>query len=122
MNKLGDAMYDGRGMVKKNEAGAVRCYKTAAELGNADGCYSYGWCLRHGVGVRENDAEAVKWLKISADKGNNNACYSYGLCCEEGAGTGIKNKREALSYYRKAAYAGHAEAMQRYLLLSDREE
>ena len=122
MNKLGDAMYDGRGMVKKNEAGAVRCYKTAAELGNADACYSYGWCLRHGVGVRENDAEAVKWLKISADKGNNNACYSYGLCCEEGAGTGIKNKREALSYYRKAAYAGHAEAMQRYILLSDREE
>ena len=122
MNKLGDAMYDGRGMVKKNEASAVRCYKIAAELGNADACYSYGWCLRHGVGVRENDAEAAKWLKISADKGNNNACYSYGLCCEEGAGTGIKNKREALSYYRKAAYSGHAEAMQRYILLSEREK
>ena len=122
MNKLGDAMYYGTATVKKNEEGAVRCYRFAAELGNVEACYSYGWCLRHGVGVKEDDVEAVKWLKISADKGNNNACYSYGLCCEEGAGTGVKNKREALSYYRRAAYSGHVDAMQRYKLLSDKED
>lgn len=122
MNKLGDAMFDGRGMVKKNESAAARCYRTAAELGDTEACYSYGWCLRHGVGVRENDVEAVKWLKLAADRGNNNAAYSYGLCCEEGAGTGIKNKREALTYYRKAAASGHAEAAQRYVLLSERDD
>lgn len=119
MNKLGDAMFDGNGMVSKNESAAAKCYKTAAQLGNTEACYSYGWCLRHGVGVRENGLEAVKWLKLAADKGNSNAAYSYGLCCEEGYGTGIKNKREALSYYRKAAASGHTDAAQRYILISE---
>lgn len=122
MNKLGDALFDGKAMVKKNEGFAARCYKISAVLGHIDACYSYGWCLRHGVGVRENDSEAVKWLKMSADMGNPNAAYSYGLCCEEGAGTGIKNRRDALSYYRKAAAAGHVEAAQRYVTLSERDE
>ena len=121
MNKLGDAMYDGKSMVKKNEAAAARCYKIAAELGNTDACYNYGWCLRHGVGVPENDAESIKWLKFAADKGNSNAAYSYGLCCEEGAGSGVKNKREALFYYRIAAAAGHAEAAKRYMMLTSKE-
>ncbi len=121
LNKLGDTFFDGKSL-KKNQVAAARCYKTAAELGNTDACYSYGWCLRHGVGVRENDREAVKWLKTAADRGNVNACYSYGLCCEEGAGTGIKNRREALTYYRKAAAAGHSDASKRYVLLSEGDE
>lgn len=122
LNKLGDAFFDGKGMLKKNEAAAARCYKMSAELGHIDAAYSYGWCLRHGAGVKENDTEAAKWLKMSADAGNANAAYSYGLCCEEGAGTGIKNRRDALSYYRKAAASGHADAAQRYILLSERDE
>ena len=118
INKLGDSYFDGKALVKKNEATAARCYKIAAELGDIDAAYSYGWCLRHGVGVTENNLEAIKWLKSAADRGNINAAYSYGLCCEEGAGTGIKNKRDARSYYRKAAAAGHIEAAKRYMSLS----
>ena len=118
INKLGDSYFDGKALVKKNEATAARCYKIAAELGDIDASYSYGWCLRHGVGVTENNLEAIKWLKSAADRGNINAAYSYGLCCEEGAGTGIKNKRDARSYYRKAAAAGHIEAAKRYMALS----
>ena len=121
MNKLGDAFFDGKGMLKKNQPAAVRCYKISAELGNVDAAYSYGWCLRHGAGVRENAIEAIKWLKLAADKGNANAAYSYGLCCEEGAGTGVKNRRDALTYYRKAAALGHAEASARFTALSERE-
>ena len=122
LNKLGNALFDGTGMTAKNESAAARCYKMAAEIGNNDARYSYGWCLRHGVGVRENNAEAVKWLKLAADKGNSNAAYSYGLCCEEGSETGIKNRREALRYYRMAAAQGHPEAAQRYVKLADDEE
>ncbi len=118
MNRLGDSYFDGKTLVNKNITAAVRCYKIAAEYGNADACYSYGWCLRHGVGITENDSESLKWLKLGADKGNVHAAYSYGLCCEEGAGTGIKNLREARSYYRKAAVAGHTEAGKRYMALS----
>jgi hypothetical protein len=118
MNKLGDTYFDGKALLQKNEVAAARCYRIAAEIGNVDASYSYGWCLRHGVGVSENDAEAIKWLKSAADRGNVNAAYSYGLCCEEGSGTGIKNKREARSYYRKAASAGHIEAARRYMALS----
>ena len=71
-------MYGGSGSVTKNQSAAVKCYQIAANLGNNDAAYSYGWCLRHGVGIRENAKEAVKWLKLSADKGNANAAYSYG--------------------------------------------
>lgn len=122
VNKLGDAYYDGKMLLKKNKINAAACYKIASELGNVDACYSYGWCLRHGVGVHENDAEAVKWLKLAADKGNVNAAFSYALCCEKGSGTGIKNKSEARSYYRKAASAGHVEAAKRFVLLSKQDE
>ena len=120
MNKLGDSYFDGKSLVKKNEVAAARCYKIAAGIGDVDAAYSYGWCLRHGVGLNENDTEAVKWLKLAADKGNVNAAYSYGLCCEEGSGTGIKNRRDARSYYRKAAAAGHIEAAKRYMALSEK--
>lgn len=122
MNKLGNAFFDGKGMVGKNQSAAVRCYKRSAELGHIDGAYNYGWCLRHGTGVKENDIEAVRWLKSSADRGNANAAYSYGLCCEEGAGTGIKNRRDALEYYRKAAASGHTDAANRYIMLSERDD
>ena len=122
MYKLGDAFFDGKGLLKKNEEASARCYKFSAELGMVDACYSYGWCLRHGVGTDENDAEAVKWLKLAADRGNADAAYSYGLCCEEGAGMGIKNKREAMYYYRVAAASGHNGAARRYVALSSRGE
>ncbi len=121
MNKLGDAFFDGKALLKKNQPAAVRCYKIAANLGHINAAYSYGWCLRHGAGVHENATEAVRWLKLAADKGNANAAYSYGLCCEEGAGTGIKNRRDALTYYRKAAALGHSDAANRYVTLSERE-
>ena len=122
MNKLGDTFFDGKSSLKKNDEAAARCYRYAAELGHTDACYSYGWCLRHGVGVHENDAEAAKWLKMAADKGNSDAAYSYALCCEEGSGTGVKNKREAIYYYRMAAGLGHVDAARRFLKLSKAEE
>ena len=59
---------------------------------------------------------------MAADKGNGNAAYSYGLCCEEGSATGVKNKREALYYYRLAAGSGHIEAAKRYLALTERNQ
>ncbi len=122
MNKLGDTFFDGKNTLRKNEAAAARCYRSAAEFGSVEAAYSYGWCLRHGVGVRENDTEASKWLKMAADRGNINAAYSYGLCCEEGSSTGIKNKREAMYYYRMASSAGHSEATQRFIMLSEHDD
>ncbi len=119
MYKLGDAFYDGKGLLKKNDVASINCYKVSAELGMVDACYSYGWCLRHGVGAEVNDVEAVKWLKLAADRGNSGAAYSYGLCCEEGAGTGVKNKREAMYYYRIAAASGNNDAAKRYIELSN---
>ncbi len=122
LNKLGNCYFTGvTGVFKKDESAAVRCFKLAAELGNSSGMYSYGWCLRHGKGIIENNVEAAKWLKMSADKGNNNAAFSYGLCCEEGCVTGVKNRREALMYYKKAANAGHIEAGKRYVAIFEKD-
>lgn len=115
MNKLGDTWYDGKPLLAKNDRAAVKCYRIAAQLGNANAAYSLGWCLRHGVGVAVDDVEAAKWLKKSADLGNAHAAYSYGLCCEEGSGMELPNLREAATYYRKAAAAGHIEAKKRHL-------
>ncbi len=115
MNKLGDTWYEGKPLLAKNDRAAVKCYRIAANLGNANAAYSLGWCLRHGVGAAVNDVEAAKWLKKSADLGNPHAAYSYGLCCEEGSGMEIPNMREAATYYRKAAAAGHTEARKRHL-------
>lgn len=115
MNKLGDTWYEGKPLLAKNDRAAVKCYRIAANLGNANAAYSLGWCLRHGVGAAVNDVEAAKWLKKAADLGNVHAAYSYGLCCEEGSGMELPNMREAATYYRKAAAAGHTEARKRHL-------
>ena len=114
MNKLGNAFFDGAAALKKDENAAARCYKIAAELGHIDASYNYGWCLRHGVGVYENDSEAAVWLKIAADKGHIPAAYSYALSCEEGSATGVKNKREAIYYYRIAAQTGYKDSKKRF--------
>ncbi len=115
MNKLGDTWYEGKPLLSKNDRAAVKCYRIAANLGNSNAAYSLGWCLRHGVGAVVNDVEAAKWLKKAADLGNPHAAYSYGLCCEEGSGMELPNLREAATYYRKAAAAGHVEAKKRHL-------
>ena len=120
MNKLGDAWYEGKPLLSKNDRAALKCYKIAAELGDADASYSLGWCKRHGVGTKVDDIEAAKWLKKAADMGNVHAMYSYGLCCEEGSGMDHPNLRDAASYYRKAAAAGHIEAAKRYMALSEK--
>lgn len=117
MNNLGNSFYYGKSYLKKDNSACARCYEISANMNNLDAMYNYGWCLRHGYGIRENDILAAKWLKKAADLGNANAAYSYGLCCEEGAGTGIKNKREAVSYYRRAAEMGHRAAEERYYSL-----
>lgn len=118
MNKLGDMYFDGKGLTEKDDSAALRCYRISAIMGNVTGKYNLGWCLRHGKGCKENPKEAAKWLKEAADAGNPHAAYSYGLCCEEGSSGSVKNIREALAYYRKAAVAGHTDATKRYELLS----
>ncbi len=120
MNKLGDTWYEGKPLLSKNDRAAIKCYRISAEMGQADAAYSLGWCLRHGVGTKVDDIEAAKWLKRSADKGNPYAAYSYGLCCEEGSGMEHPNLRDAVTYYRKAAAAGHADAKKRYLKIVER--
>ena len=118
INKLGDSWYQGDHLLRKNDSAALRCYRIAAKLGQSDAAYSLGWCLRHGVGTKVDDVEAAKWLKKSADSGNPYAAYSYGLCCEEGSGMEHPNLREAATYYRIAAAAGHADAKKRHLKIT----
>lgn len=120
MNKLGDAWYDGKPILSKNDRVALKCYRIAAKMGQNDAAYNLGWCLRHGVGGKVDDVEASKWLKKSADNGNAHAAYSYGLCCEEGSGMDHPNIRDAATYYRKAAALGHIEAKKRYAKMSEK--
>lgn len=54
-------------------AQAVKWYKTAAELKNADSMYCLGICYEHGLGVVPNYAQAIEWYKRAVELGFDEA-------------------------------------------------
>ena len=89
---------------------AVPLIKKAAELGNAEAQYNYGYCFQEGFEVDKNDSIANIWLLKSANQGWINAqfkiAYSYAT------GRGIeKNKDEAFFWSLKCAQQHDPECM-----------
>ena len=50
----------------------------AAEQGNSNSQYSYGWCYEMGKGVEQDDAKALKWFQKAAEQGQTDALYHLG--------------------------------------------
>ena len=92
---------------------AVKCFKIAAKGGNVAANYSLGWCEKHGKGTPKDAEKAVKHLKFAADAGHPHACFSLGECYETGEGVPLRNVREAIALYKKAAAKGHAGAVKK---------
>ena len=104
-------MYEvGRG-VTQNDAEAVSWYRKAAEQGNASGQLSLGSMYAIGRGVTQNYAGAVSWFRKSAEQGNADAQYHLGLMYENIRG--IKDKKEAIRWYKKAADQKNEKAVNR---------
>ena len=73
----------------------AKCYKAAAELGNADAQFGFGMCNQYGTGVKENVQQALVWYKKAAAQGYD-ANFQLGECYVQ-----MKNYTEALKWYRK---------------------
>lgn len=96
-----------------NETEALKWYKKAAALGDADGMYNAGYLYFFGHSRNdefpENKPAAVLWFKKAAEKGHARAQYYLGLCYYEGMGT-PKNIPMALQWWKKAAKQNQSEA------------
>ena len=112
VNHMGDLWFFGQDL-PKDAARAVNCFRIAAKGGNVAANYSLGWCEKHGRGTPQNAEKAVKHLKVAADAGHPHACFSLAECYETGDGVAMRNEREAISLYKKAAAKGHAGAIKK---------
>lgn len=81
---------------------AVPLLKQAAELGNAEAQYNFGYCYQAGVVVEQNQEKAVEWYLKSAEQGFNDALYQ--LMMAYGNGNGVEqDPKKAFSYALKCA-------------------
>ena len=80
----------------------------AAEQGNAEAQFAYGYCLSHGKNITENKTEAVKWLKKSADQGFPMAQAELGSCYYFGHGVS-QDKEKGISLIKQAIQNGFTE-------------
>jgi len=80
-------------------------YREAANRGDADAQYNYGWCYYEGNGVPLNYEHAFMWFKKSAEQGNAAAQNKLGWCYLTGDGV-TKDDKQAFEWWKKSAYQG----------------
>lgn len=93
-----------------DHAGAVRCFRAAAEAGSDEALAMLGLCLLEGLGVAADPVRARELLERAAAKGSRTARFQLGRALVTGRG-GPVDERRGLAAYLSAAALGHAEAM-----------
>jgi TPR repeat protein len=88
---------------------AARCFREAAERGNADGQNDLGVMYRDGQGVEKDYTKAAEWFRRAAEQGNVEAQNNLGWAYRNGQGVG-QDYGEAARWLRKAAEQSHAAA------------
>lgn len=63
-------MYDKGDGVEQSYENAVKCFRLAAEQGNAQAQWHLGDSYSEGHGVPQDYEEAVKWILLAAEQGN----------------------------------------------------
>jgi hypothetical protein len=91
---------------------AMRWFRKAADLGNADAMMGMSWMYGNGRSVPQDDTEAMRWKKMSAANGNTIAMWLVGADYENGKGV-PQDYTEAMRWYKKSADNGDADAMGR---------
>ncbi|GES93439.1 kinase-like domain-containing protein [Rhizophagus clarus] len=81
---------------------AFELYQKAADLENATGINSLGYCYQHGIGTDIDEKKAFKLYQEAADLENATGINSLGYCYQHGIGTDV-NKKKAFELYQKAA-------------------
>ena len=120
--EIANDYYWGKNGKTKDYDQAVKWYRKAAEMGNADAQNNLGICYANGQGVTqeyenfvlaaffgETDKEALKWYRKAAEQGHSQAQNNLGLCYYKGRGV-TKDLNKAKEWWRKSAAQGNQTA------------
>ena len=102
---MGDWYSRGESGLPKDALEAAKCYRKAAEAGDADARYKLAVCYDYGQGVQEDEVEATKWYRKAAEVGHR---ASLEVMPSRYARIGGKSdEMEVTRWYRKSAEAGN---------------
>ena len=90
----------GRG-VEKNLRMALKYYKKAASLGDADPKCELARCLYYGIGVSRNQKAAAHWYRRAARQGHRDAQLALSYLYERGLG--VRSSRRWSDYWHSKA-------------------
>ncbi len=90
---------------KRDYAGALKYFQSAADQGNARGQDDLGHLYDNGQGVPQNYKEAAKYYQLAADQGDADAQTNLGYLYNHGKGV-PQDHAAALKYYQLAAAQG----------------
>ena len=102
---LGVAYHNGD-YVRQNHYKAFKCFRDAAERGNADAQYALALCFQNGEGVTLSWARAHAWMSSAAEQASPLGMYGMGVYCQRGAVGEAQDLDKAIDWYRKSAAAG----------------
>ena len=81
-------------------------FQRAADLGNANAQFNFGFCYYIAQGVAQDYDKAFTLFEQSAKQGFPDGMFAYGDCCC--LGTGVeKNLKTTAKWYQKALDAGY---------------
>ena len=95
----------------RDETGAARWYRIAAEHGNAEAQVRYGLMLKDGRGTAQNPGEALQWLERAAQQKSGLAMFTLGYAYQKGILGQQVDVKKAIQWYEGAATQGHPGAM-----------
>lgn len=119
MYNLGLMYRKGRG-VKQSDAEAVQWYARAVERGSPIAMCNLAYMYENGLGIGRDAARSVQLYLQSAEAGYDEGMYNAGLIYESGRpeASVAANDARARDWFRRAAEAGHEDALLRYVGLS----
>lgn len=104
----------GRGMEfyeQRNYPEAVKCFRYAAERGEAAAQTLLGLCYSNGYGVTQNEQEAARWYQKAVNQGNDSAMMLLGMCYCTGRGV-TEDFDNGIQLIRRSAALGNEEAQE----------
>ena len=97
-------------LTKGDTKNAVPLLKNAAEMGQPEAQYNYGYCYQQGVEVEKNDSIANIWLLKSAKQGWLDAQFKIAYSYASGRGV-TKDDKQAFYWSVKCAEQKDPECM-----------
>jgi TPR repeat protein len=104
INKIGTYHF-----LNGNYKEALKCYHSAAKLGNRNAQYNLGMMYTSDQYGVMDVQKGVKWYRLAAEAGLAAAQFEMGICYLYGIGV-VKYSTNAIPWFEKAAAQGHDEA------------